>query len=115
MIIKIVTLLAACFLISCTQTENPQIANKDSTNQEAKSVVFDVRSAEEFQTGHLKSAINIPHTEITEKISNHVKSKDTKIMLYCGSGRRAGIAKKSLEDIGYTNITNGGGYKDLKL
>lgn len=114
MIKKITTLLATCFLISCTQTETPQSTNKDSTSQEAKSVVFDVRSAEEFQTGHLKNAINIPHTEITEQISNHVKNKDAKIMLYCGSGRRAGIAKKALEEIGYTNITNGGGYKDLK-
>jgi phage shock protein E len=31
------------------------------------------------------------------------------IYLYCGSGRRAGIAQESLQASGYTNVTNIGG------
>jgi phage shock protein E len=89
-----------------------KIDNKEAALTTA--VVFDVRSAEEFQGGHLANSINVPHTEISEKISEHVKNKDAEIVLYCGSGRRAGVAQKTLTDMGYTNVTNAGGYKDLK-
>lgn len=114
MIKKIITLLIASLLIACTQSETPKSPEKNSNQTNSQAIVFDVRSAEEFQAGHLKNAINVPHTEISEKISTHVKSKDANIVLYCGSGRRAGIAKTALEEIGYTNITNAGGYEDLK-
>lgn len=114
MIRKFSTLLIASLLIACTQSDAPKSPSEITTSNDAKSIIFDVRSAEEFQAGHIKNAINIPHTEISEKIANHVNSKDAKIMLYCVSGRRAGIAKKALEEIGYTDITNAGGYEDLK-
>jgi phage shock protein E len=80
-------------------------------------VWIDVRSASEYQRGHLSQAVNIPHTEIGEGITalSTVLSieKDTEIKLYCGSGRRAGIALKVLEDMGYTHVSNEGGYKEL--
>jgi phage shock protein E len=96
-------------LASCSQNlaKNKIDISKDS-------VVFDVRSAEEFQGGNLQDSINIPHTEISKKISEHVKNKDAKIVLYCASGNRAGIAQKTLTGMGYTDVTNAGGYNDLK-
>jgi rhodanese-related sulfurtransferase len=76
--------------------------------------VIDVRTAKEFESGHLKEAINIPYTEMAEKIVDHVKDKDQGITVYCRSGRRSGIAKKTLESMGYTSVTNAGGYAALK-
>ena len=75
---------------------------------------IDVRSAEEFAGGHLDSALNIPHTEITGRIVDVTTDKQAEIHLYCGSGKRAGMAKEALEELGYTNVTNEGGYKDIK-
>lgn len=80
----------------------------------SETVWLDVRSAEEFAAGHLKGAINIPHTEITLQISTVVEDKSTPIALYCKSGRRAGIALEALKTLGYSNVTNHGGYEDLK-
>lgn len=74
---------------------------------------IDVRSAPEYESGHLPQAINIPHIEITERIIEIAPDKKTAIKLYCGSGRRAGIAQWELEGMGYFNTTNEGGYKDL--
>ncbi len=112
MIKNTLILLVAVFLTSCTQK---LAENKIATNTTGKAaLVFDVRSSEEFQGGHLKDSINIAHTVISEKIADHVKSKDAEIVLYCGSGKRAGIAQKALTDMGYTDVTNAGGYKDLK-
>jgi len=80
-------------------------------------VWLDVRSTSEYQDGHLSQATNIPHPEIAEGITTLSASlsieKDTEIKLYCGSGRRAGIAFKVLEDMGYTHVSNEGGNQEL--
>ena len=73
----------------------------------------DVRSAEEYAAGHHPQAVNIVHTEIADHIDEFAESKDQVINLYCKSGRRAGIAKQALEDMGYTKVNNLGGYKDV--
>ena len=75
---------------------------------------IDVRSAEEYSTGHVEGAPNIPHDVIGEKIASVQPDKDAEIHVYCRSGRRAGIAKETLEGMGYTNVTNAGGYDDVK-
>ena len=80
---------------------------------ENAAVWIDVRSAAEYQTGHLENAYNISHVEIAQRISEVVTDKGKKINLYCGSGGRAEIARKALADLGYTHVTNAGGYRDL--
>lgn len=79
-----------------------------------QTVWLDVRSAEEFASGHLPGAVNIPHTEVAQRINELKLDKDTNIALYCGSGRRAAIAIETLQQQGYTNLTNHGGYDTLK-
>ena len=39
--------------------------------------------------------------------------KDKPVILYCGSGGRAALAGKTLRDMGYTDVRNAGGFKDL--
>ena len=80
----------------------------------AETLWLDVRSAEEFAAGHLPGAINIPHTEVVQGIAALKLDKSRNIALYCGSGRRAGIAIEALQQQGYTNLTNQGGYDSLK-
>ena len=79
----------------------------------AEALWIDVRSASEYESGHLPQAINIPHIEIAERITELAPDKKIPIKLYCGSGRRAGIAQWELESMGYFNTSNEGGYKDL--
>lgn len=79
-----------------------------------ETVIIDVRTPGEFNDGHLKRAINIPYKQIAEDIPLYVEDKDRPIMVYCRSGRRSGIAKKTLEKNGYTNVVNGGGFRELK-
>ena len=77
-------------------------------------LVVDVRSEEEFQSGHLEGALNVPHTEIEENLAVFGADKEKPIVVYCRSGRRSGIAKEVLEKNGFTSVHNGGGYEDLK-
>ena len=73
---------------------------------------IDVRTPAEYAEGHVPGAINIPHDEIAAEIGSLDLVKSQSIYLYCGSGRRAGIAKESLEVQGYSQVKNLGGLQD---
>ena len=76
---------------------------------------IDVRSAEEFNAGHLPGALNIVHTEIGGKIAAVTQDKNAEIQLYCRSGRRSGLAEAELKKLGFTNVHNAGGYEDVQF
>ena len=80
----------------------------------ANTVWLDVRSAEEYAQGHIDGAINIPHTEIARRIGELNLDKATPIAIYCKSGRRAGIALEALKELGYSDLSNEGGYEQVK-
>ena len=91
----------------------PQTEQSAVQQEKAKGVWIDVRSAEEFNAGHLQGAVNIPHNKIIEGVKAIGSDKDAPINLYCRSGRRAEAALTELKNAGYTNVTNYGGYEDL--
>ena len=91
----------------------PQTEQRAVQPEKAKGIWIDVRSAEEFNAGHLQDAVNIPHDQILARIQAVSPDKNAPVNLYCRSGRRAEIALNELKNAGYTNVTNHGGYEDL--
>lgn len=83
---------------------NPTLAN---------AIWIDVRTADEFNAGHLEGAAHIPYEEIAARISEVTTDKDATIHLYCRSGNRSGIAQQILQSMGFTNAVNEGGYEML--
>jgi phage shock protein E len=79
-------------------------------------VLLDVRTPEEFAEGHVEGAKNIPHDQIDARAAELDElqggDKTTPIVVYCRSGRRAGVAKQSLIAGGRTQVTNLGGLSD---
>ena len=73
-------------------------------------LVIDVRTTQEWQSGHLEEAIHIEWQDILS-ISESV-SKDKEIYLYCRSGNRSGKAAKILIDAGYINAINAGSIQE---
>lgn len=75
--------------------------------------VIDVRTPEEFATGHLRGATNIDvqaadfHQRVGEL------DKGASYVLYCRSGSRAGAAADMMLDMGFTDVVNAGGYDTL--
>lgn len=115
--LSLALLLAALPIAACSQTQEPaQVASTAtaSAEQAASAIWIDVRTEEEFASGHLPDAHLIPHQNIVEGIEKLNLPKDADIRLYCQSGRRAGIALEELKKLGYTNVSNQGGYADLK-
>ena len=81
-------------------------------------LVIDVREPSEFEAGHLAGAENIPVGQVESRVEEIAKKlagdKDKPIVVYCKSGARAGRAKAALEQAGFRNVTNAGGYDQLK-
>ena len=70
----------------------------------ADALVLDVRSAEEFASGHVPRAVNIPHSELATRLSELPESRNAPVIVYCESGKRAGMAADVLLDAGYGRV-----------
>ena len=104
-------LFALVLFLSYPFLANAQTYSLDGVQSK---VVIDVRTPEEFATGHVEGAINIPYDAIKPNLSALAKiGKDENILLYCRSGRRSAIAMQSLSQLGYRNLRNGGGLDAL--
>lgn len=74
-------------------------------------IIVDVRTKEEYDTGHVKGAINIPYDSIDEN-TNLDKSKT--ILVYCKSGVRSGKAYQTLKKLNY-DVYDLGAYSSIDL
>lgn len=74
--------------------------------------VIDVRTSAEYAAGHLDGAVNID-VEAND-FATEVGKLDTAgtYVLYCHSGRRAGLAKDQMSSMGFKNVSNAGGLSD---
>jgi rhodanese-related sulfurtransferase len=66
--------------------------------------LIDVRTPEEFDTGHVPGAINIPYAELRARLEEIRPHHDTGLILYCETGRRANMAAKTLRKAGLNHI-----------
>ncbi len=76
-------------------------------------LLIDVRTTKEYEEGHADGALHIPYDQLEQSLSlieSQTKgNKDAPIVLYCRSGNRSGIGKKTLQKMGYTNVMIHGG------
>ena len=85
---------------------------KEIMDTEDDIVILDVRTQEEFDTGHIEDAVLIPNTEIRDKAEDILKDKDQTILVYCRSGNRSQMAAAELISMGYTKVYDFGGIID---
>lgn len=67
-------------------------------------LILDVRTEEEYEQGHVPNAKNITHDELEDRIHSIAEYKDKPVVVYCRSGRRAGIAADILLEHGFTQV-----------
>ena len=99
-----------------SESARPTLSGRDAVA--AATVVIDVRTKEEFESGHLARAINLPVDDIeanVAKVRDAVGGDVSKpVAVYCAAGKRAERAKGILEKAGFSNVTNAGGYAALR-
>ncbi|WP_336625156.1 MULTISPECIES: FAD-dependent oxidoreductase [unclassified Microbacterium] len=82
----------------------------DEVNDGADVLVLDVRRADEFATGHLPGALNIPHTELRDRLDEvHAAAHGRRVRVMCAAGVRSNIAYRVLvgNDIDATSLSGG--------
>ena len=77
-------------------------------------ILLDVRTKGEYESGYIPGAINIPLSNIDEKIISFLPDKSQMILVYCRSGNRSREASDKLSKLGYTNILEIGGINAWK-
>lgn len=75
-------------------------------------IILDVRTEEEYKSGHIDGAVLIPDYELEAKAEEILEDKSVTILVYCRSGRRSALAAQILSDLGYTVIYDFGGITD---
>lgn len=75
-------------------------------------ILLDVRTKEEYDSGHIKDAVLIPVDVLEKEAVTSLKDKKAVIFVYCRSGNRSVTASNILVKLGYTNVYNLGGIKD---
>jgi len=102
-------LLLSALLVSCQSQAQDGLAAAEFEKriQAGESQLLDVRTAGEFQSGHLKNSLQadwLNNKEFAERTKYLDKSKP--LLVYCASGIRSAAAAKYLLEQGFTNVQN---------
>lgn len=114
--ILISIMIAMMLFAGCSQkvdkVDYKQISTEEAIammTEKTDYIILDVRTQEEYESGHIKDAINIPNETIGENEIAKLPDKGQLIMIYCRSGNRSKQAANKLVKLGYTNIVEFGG------
>ena len=125
------TLLACCGESKLPETETQPVSEQNQAQEETKAeyikisqqeaydmmtaddvIILDVRTQDEFDSGHIINAVLLPDYEVEEKAESVIPDKNQIILVYCRTGRRSANASKKLIEMGYTKIYDFGGIVD---
>ncbi len=116
---KILILALSLFLAGCmvTKTSETSGSYKTISSTEAQqmieehkdALILDVRTAAEYESGHIPNAVNLSNEDIQAGKVDSLKDKSQLIMVYCRSGNRSRQAAQKLAELGYTNVVDFGG------
>ena len=119
--------LIAFFLLGCAKqaakSDNEKLTGyqkitpvvvKERLDKGEKLIIIDVRTKEEYDSGHIPRSLLIPYDEMEATAASLLPDKNASIIVYCRSGRRSEIAAKSLVKLGYTNVADLGAISDWK-
>lgn len=77
-------------------------------------VLIDVREPDEFASGHVRDAVNIPrgvlefqvdvHPAVANVVNPALSHKDQPITVVCRSGGRAALAAVALQELGFADV-----------
>ena len=112
----LLSLLALAPIASATSVSTSVISPQQAwkyMQKHPEAIVIDVRTPEEFQSGHIPGAINLPLAAIVSgNIPVTFSDKSRTYLVYCRSGRRSAAAVRLLSSLGYRSLYDFGGILD---
>jgi phage shock protein E len=109
---QLIYLIPILLIVVIFVAKQRSFASEEQVNSALKkgAKVIDVRSPQEYASGHVPKAINIPVNELKERVAQLAPDKEQPLLLHCGSGVRSGYGKSILEKLGYKQVLNVGSY-----
>lgn len=121
LLVSTFSLLLAYFFTLESRRSGKPVTPQQATNlvNREEGIIVDVRDADEFRQGHIAGSLNIPASEIADRIGELEKYRDKPLILTCKGGPSAAAAGKALKAKGFTDLKRlqGGiqGWRDEKL
>lgn len=106
-IIAVLALIGVALLIARAQSSFADPVKAQQLVKEG-ALLVDVRSPQEFASGHIKGAKNIPVSEVATRLKEFGDTQKP-IVVYCRSGARSARAQSTLKGAGFTQVYNLGG------
>ena len=105
-LIGIALISGGALLFPMLQRRGAKVSQFQATQymNQGKTLVLDVRNAEEFASGHLPNAKNIPLADLNNRIKEIEKSKNTVVITVCAQGVRSSNAAALLSKAGFTQV-----------
>jgi molybdopterin/thiamine biosynthesis adenylyltransferase/rhodanese-related sulfurtransferase len=102
-------------MIGRVRAQIREISPAEARARAKDAVVIDVREADEWAQGHVPGAVFVPRGFLEPRIEDKVPDRGQEVILYCAGGTRSALAARSLQDLGYTNVTSmAGGFGKWK-
>jgi len=79
---------------------------KNEVDQHQPVTLVDIRELDEVTQGFIPGAKHIPRGFLELRIEDTQPKRDSEIVLYCAGGVRSALAARSLNEMGYTNVTS---------
>ncbi|MDX6600487.1 MAG: sulfur-carrier protein adenylyltransferase/sulfurtransferase [Gaiellales bacterium] len=105
-------------LLAEVKTQISEISAADAAarlSSDEPPVLIDVREPDEFDQGAIEGSVHIPRGFLESRIGGVVPDLATSIVITCQSGARSAFAARSLEELGYEDVTSlAGGFGGWK-
>ena len=75
-------------------------------NPDEALILLDVRTLEEYQSGHIKDSINVPHDQLILNVDALDQYRNQPIVVFCRSGRRAQLVIDTLIENKFNQIVD---------
>lgn len=92
---------------AAVQPISPAAYQQAFAEADADHLLIDVRTPEEFASGHIEGAVNIPVEALASRLAEVPSGQP--IVVYCRSGNRSATASQILANAGYSGIYDLGG------
>jgi rhodanese-related sulfurtransferase len=105
-LVSIFSALLGALLILESRRGGQSVSTASATHLINKSdaVVVDIRSEKEFNQGHIVGAINIPFSDLKQRINELDVYRNNPIIVACAIGQHAGVVGAQLKQAGFNNV-----------
>ncbi|MEI7479484.1 MAG: molybdopterin-synthase adenylyltransferase MoeB [Actinomycetes bacterium] len=93
-------------LLNAAKAEIKEAEPADVAALVGTTTFLDVREPDEYEQGAVPGAIHLPRGHLEFQVEGKLPDKESPVIVYCAGGVRSAFAAKTLQDLGYKDVTS---------